>query len=77
MVRLINFTSILVISISLLTYSCSKGGEGGKKGAIDEITDKAAEIAVERIRAPIKQAESARALVEEGMKEANDLLEEE
>jgi len=77
MTRIDKMTVIFMLIISLLIFSCSDNREDDQKGAIDQMTDRAAEIAVEKIQTPIKEAEEARSLVENGMKMTDDLLEEE
>ena len=75
MKRFVIYAVFLLFVISPLISACS-GKDVEKKGAIDNMTDHAAELAVEKIRTPIKQAEAARKREEERMKNLGEALEE-
>ena len=76
MKRFVIYAVFLLFVISPLISACS-GKDVEKKGAINKMTDHAAELAVEKIRTPIKQAEAARKLEEEWMEKLDEALEEE
>ena len=73
MKQLISYSSILMLGLVLFLTSCSKIGEE-KKGKIEKMTDHAAEVAVEKIRSPIKQAEAARKLEDGRLKKLDEAL---
>ena len=77
MKRFVIYTALLLLVICPLISACSKKDGEEEKGAIDKMTDHAAEVAVEKIRKPIEQAEAARNLEEERVKEVDEVLEEE
>lgn len=76
MKQLINYNWILMLGLALFLTSCSKTGEE-KKGKIEKMTDHAAEVAVEKIRSPINQAEAARKLEDGRVKKLDKALENE
>ena len=76
MKRFVIYAVFLLFVISPLISACSGKDVEEKKGAIDKMTDHAAELAVEKIRTPIKQAEAARKREEERMKNLDEALEE-
>ncbi len=76
MKRFVIYAVFLLFVISPLISACSRKDVEEKKGTIDKMTDHAAELAVEKIRTPIKQAEAARKREEERMKKLGEALEE-
>jgi len=68
--------TLVVFSIGL--YACSKKEEvEPEKGAIEKMTDEVAHTAVKKIRTPIDQAHSARAVEEERAKAMDEALQNE
>jgi hypothetical protein len=67
----------VVFSVGL--YACSKKEEEEpqEKGAIEKMTDEVAHTAVKKIRTPIDQAHSARAVEEERAKAMDEALQHE
>ena len=77
MKRFVIYAVLLLLVISPLISACSGKDVEEKKRAIDKMTDHAAELAVEKIRTPTKQAEAARKLEDERVKKLDEALEEE
>ncbi len=77
MKRFAIYAVLLLLIICPLISACSKKDGEETRGAIDEMTDHAAEVAVEKIRTPIKQAEAAGKLEEERVKKADEALKDE
>ena len=76
MKRFVIYAVLLLLVISLLISACSKKDAEEEKGSIDRMTDHAAEVAVEKIRKPIEQAETAKKLEDERLKKVDEALEE-
>ena len=77
MKRFVIYAVFLLLVISPLISACSGRDVEEKNGPIDKMTDHAAELAIEKIRTPIKQAEVARKLEDERVKKLDEALEEE
>ena len=73
----VDYARAAVIGFSIFILACSSGDEEQKKGAIEQMTDRAAEVAVEKIRSPIEKAKEVRKLEEGRAAEADKALEEE
>jgi hypothetical protein len=76
-----NLLTYLVMALVVLPiglYACSKKEEvEPEKGAIEQMTDEVAHTAVKKIRTPIDQAHSARAVEEERAKAIDEALQNE
>jgi hypothetical protein len=67
-----------LVVFSIGVCSCSKKEEvESEKGTIEKMTDEVAHTAVKKIRTPIDQAKSARAVEEERAKAMDDALQHE
>ena len=74
MKQLSSYSLILMLWFAFFLTSCAKTGEE-EKGKIEKMTDHAAEVAVEKIRSPIEQAEAARELEDGRVKKLDEALE--
>jgi hypothetical protein len=76
---LLNYLVIALVVLSLGFYACSKKEEKEpeQKGAIEKMTDEVAHTAVKKIRTPIDQAKSAKAVEEERAKAMDEALQHE
>lgn len=75
MKRLLIYLAMALVVFSIGLYACSKKEEGEpEKGAIEKMTDEVAHTAVKKIRTPIDQAHSARAVEEERVKAMDEAL---
>jgi PBP1b-binding outer membrane lipoprotein LpoB len=76
MKRLLTYLVMALVVISIGIYACSKKEEvePEKKGAIEKMTDEVAHTAVKKIRTPIDQAHSAKAVEEERAKAMDEAL---
>ncbi len=72
----IKYLPIFLISVFLLLPACSKKAEEEKKGAIEEMTDRAAGAAVKRLRSPIEQAKKAGKAEEDRIRQMEETMEE-
>jgi len=76
MKRLLIYLVMALVVFSIGFSACSKEEEEGEpeKGAIEKMTDEVAHTAVKKIRTPIDQAHSARAVEEERVKAMDEAL---
>ena len=76
---LLTYLAMALVVFSLGLQACSKKEEvePEKKGAIEKMTDEVAHTAVKKIRTPIDQAHSARAIEEERAKAMDEALQHE
>ena len=65
---------ILLLAALILT-GCSGDDEEQQSGAIDQLTDKVAQKAVQNIREPIERAKQAQAIQEAHTKAINEAVE--
>lgn len=73
--RLLMYLVMALVVFSVGLFACSKKEEvEPEKGAIEKMTDEVAHTAVKKIRTPIDQAHSARALEEERAKAMDESL---
>ena len=68
--------ALVVVSVGLCACSKKEEGEPEQKGAIEKMTDEVAHTAVKKIRTPIDQARSAKAIEEERAKAMDEALQE-
>jgi hypothetical protein len=72
---LLTYLVMTLVVFSIGFSACSKKEEGEpEKGAIEKMTDEVAHTAVKKIRTPIDQAHSARAVEEERVKAMDEAL---
>jgi hypothetical protein len=69
--------ALVVLSIGLCACSKKEEREPEQKGAIEKMTDEVAHTAVKKIRTPIDQAKSAKAVEEERAKAMDEALQHE
>jgi hypothetical protein len=69
--------AVVVFSVGLCACSKKEKAEPQEKGAIEKMTDEVAHTAVKKIRTPIDQAHSARAVEEERAKAMDEALQHE
>jgi PBP1b-binding outer membrane lipoprotein LpoB len=77
--HLLTYLVVALVVLSIGLYGCSKKEETEpeKKGAIEKMTDEVAHTAVKKIRTPIDQAHSAKAVEEERAKAMDEALQHE
>ena len=75
MKKFIGCACILLILMGGIISSCS-GKEAENKGGIEKLTDAVAEGAVEKMRAPVRQAEALAAAEEERIEDMARILDE-
>ena len=67
--------AMALVVCSLLFFGCSKGEDvEPKKGAIEEMTDHAADVIVEKIKTPIDKAKSLKDMEQKRMKGVDEAL---
>ena len=73
---ILTYLVVALVVFSIGFYACSKKEdvEPEKKGAIEKMTDEVAHTAVKKIRTPIDQAHSARAVEEERAKAMDEAM---
>ena len=77
MKRLMIYPAIALTVLVLCFSACSKGKDAEpEKGKIKKMTDRAANVAVEKIRNPLDKARAVQKMEEERMKAADDSMEE-
>ena len=76
---ILTYLAVALVVFSIGFYACSKKEEvePEKKGAIEKMTDEVAHTAVKKIRTPIDQAHSARAVEEERAKAMDEAMQHE
>ena len=75
---LLNYLVMALVVFSVGLGACSKKEEAEpEKGAIEKMTDEVAHTAVKKIRTPIDQARSAKAVEEERAKAMDEALQHE
>ena len=76
--RLPVYFAMVLLSFSIGFSACSKKEEADpKKGKIDEMTDRAADAIVTKIRTPLGKAQSTKASEDERVKALDEALKEE
>jgi hypothetical protein len=77
--KLMTYLVMALVVFSIGFFACSKKEEvePEEKGAIEKMTDEVAHTAVKKIRTPIDQAHSARAIEEERAKAMDEALQHE
>jgi hypothetical protein len=73
--NLLTCLAVALVVFSIGLHGCSKKEEAEtEKGAIEKMTDEVAHTAVKKIRTPIDQAHSAKAVEEERAKAIDEAL---
>lgn len=65
----------LLLLLSLTLVSCSGDDEEQKTGAVDQLTDRVAQEAVQNIREPMERAKQVQAIQEAHIKAINEAVE--
>lgn len=77
MKRLLMYFAIALLVFSINFFGCSRDENvEPTKGRIEEITERAADVAVKKIRTPIEKARSVRDMGETRMRSVDETLKE-
>ena len=75
--RLVMYFAIPLLVLSVNVFGCSKDEDvEPTKGRIEEMTERAADVAIKKIRTPIEKARSVRNMEETRMRSVDETLKE-